>query len=413
MKEIIKQIIYKIDPAQGGNTFLLNTVYAIAVVVLCVLVYFATRKLLLSFVHGISKRTKTTWDDHLVKSHFFKKLSSLLPFYIFLLALPGMLSCCPDFLKVSTNIVKVVLTMNFASLLISFINALQSIVSEKPSMKGKPLQSYSQLLKIIVFVVFGIWIFSILTGETPMFFLTAMGAMSAIVLLIFKDTILGFVGSIQLASNDMVRIGDWITMERYGADGNVEEINLATIKVQNFDNTITTIPTYALISDSFKNWRGMEESKGRRVKRALNIKISTIHFCSQGEIDNFKKIRILKEYIEDKDKELAAYNSENDFNQNEVNGRRLTNIGVFRKYVETYLLNHHLLNKDLTCMVRQLPPTEKGLPIEIYAFSKDKEWVIYEGVMSDIFDHVMAIVPSFNLEVFQSPTGSDIVKIGN
>jgi len=191
----------------------------------------------------------------------------------------------------------------------------------------------------------------------------------------------------------------------------VEEINLATIKVQNFDKTITTIPTYSLISDSFKNWRGMEESQGRRIKRALNIKISSIHFCDKKEIEEFKKIRILKDYITEKEKELDAYNNKNNFETHEINGRRLTNIGIFRKYMELYLKNHHLLNTNLTCMVRQLPPTDKGLPVEIYVFSKDKEWVTYENILSDIFDHTLAIVPSFKLEVFQSPAGSDLANL--
>jgi len=232
--------------------------------------------------------------------------------------------------------------------------------------------------------------------------------------LIFKDTILGFIGSIQLAANDMVRIGDWISMSKYGADGTVIEINLATIKVRNFDLTITTIPTYSMISDSFKNWRGMEESAGRRIKRALNLKIGSVKFCSLELIENLKEVELVRTYILEKQEEIRIYNEKHNLkNDKKINGRSLTNVGVFRIYVEQYLKQNENINTDLTCMVRQLPPNEKGLPIEIYAFSKNKQWVIYESIIADIFDHLLAVVPTFELEVFQNPTGSDFNKTIN
>lgn len=246
---------------------------------------------------------------------------------------------------------------------------------------------------------------AIITNIPFLKFVTGMGAISAVVILVFKDTILGFVASIQVSINDMVRIGDWITFEKYGADGDVIEINLATVKVQNFDKTITTIPTYALISDSFKNWRGMNDSGGRRIKRALHIKQDSIKCLSDDDIKSLKKIELITSYLESKQKDISDYNETNTVNKELLlNGRNLTNIGVFRKYIQTYIENHSAINKDMTIMVRQLPPTAQGLPIEIYAFSSDKRWGNYEYIMADIFDHVLSAVPYFGLEIFELPT---------
>ena len=232
--------------------------------------------------------------------------------------------------------------------------------------------------------------------------------MAAILLLVFKDSILGFVASIQLSGNDMVRVGDWVTVNNYGADGDVIEINLTTIKVQNFDKTITTIPTYAFISDAFTNWRGMENADGRRIKRAINIKIDSIKFCSPELLERFKKFDLITNYIEDKQKDISEFNKNHNVNKSElINGRHLTNVGLFRIYIEEYLKNNPNINNEMTCMVRQLPPTEFGLPIEIYSFSKNKVWVEYEAIMADIFDHLFAATSNFELEIFERPSGSD------
>ncbi len=382
------------------------------IILTCYIIYWITKRILLNQVHKIAEKTKTKWDDMLVKEHFFKKLSSLIPITIILYSVSSILERYQEIIPITSSIIEVFLAIAIVRLIISFLNAAHKVIETIDKYKDKPIQSYVQLSKIVIYIFFGIVIFSLLTGKTPMFFLTAMGAMSAILLLIFKDTILGFIGSIQLATNDMVRIGDWITMEKSGADGTVIEINLATIKVRNFDLTITTIPTYSMISDSFKNWRGMEESKGRRIKRAINLKISSIKFCDEKLIKELKNISLIKPYIEEKQLELSKYNEERKLdNTVKPNGRILTNVGIFRKYVELYLLKNDNLNTDLTCMVRQLPPNEKGLPIEVYAFSEHKEWVTYEGIMADIFDHLLAVVSSFDLEVFQSPTGSDFSKV--
>ena len=247
-------------------------------------------------------------------------------------------------------------------------------------------------------------ILAIVTSRTFIEYITTIGAASAIIILIFRDTILGFVASIQVSINDMVRIGDWITFEKYGADGDVVEINLSTVKVQNFDKTITTIPTYALISDSFKNWRGMTNSDGRRIKRALNIKLNSVKYLSENDLENYSKIDIISAYIENRREKIDTYNTDKNIDKSFLlNGRNLTNIGLFRKYAETYLQNHSAINKDMMIMARQLAPTSQGIPIEIYAFSTDKRWENYEYIMADIFDHLIAAVPYFELELFELP----------
>ncbi|MCT4582927.1 MAG: mechanosensitive ion channel family protein [Flavobacteriales bacterium] len=412
MKEIILQKLKDWNFNFLNENLVLTLIHLLILVIVCYALYWVTKTIILNKVHDIAEKTKTKWDDLLVQESFFKKLSGLIPITIVLYSVNSILEFYEDYIPFTYAIVEVFLAIAILRLVISFLNALHKFLETNDRYKDKPIQSYIQLTKIVVYIFFGIIVFSLVTGKTPMFFLTAMGAMSAILLLIFKDTILGFIGSIQLATNDMVRIGDWISMPKYGADGTVIEINLATIKVRNFDLTITTIPTYSMISDSFKNWRGMEESAGRRIKRALNIKISSVNFCDEALIADLKNIALIKPYIEEKQAEIESYNKANNLdNSLKPNGRSLTNVGVFRKYVELYLKSNESLNTDLTCMVRQLSPTEKGLPIEIYAFSKNKEWVIYEAIVADIFDHLLAVVPAFELEVFQSPTGSDFTKV--
>ena len=253
-----------------------------------------------------------------------------------------------------------------------------------------------------------LFIISNLTDKPLWTLLTAFGALSALVILTFRDTILGLVASIQISGNDIVRIDDWIEVPKYGADGHVVEINLTTIKVKNWDNTVTTIPTYVLINDAFKNWRGMEESEGRRMKRAVNIKISSIKFCTPETLEHFKKIDLIRDYVTQKESEINQYNATHKINKSVLaNGRNLTNVGIFREYLSNYIQKHPKVNKELTMMVRQLPPTDKGLPLEIYCFTLDKEWVDHETIAADIFDHVLATIPSFDLEIFEGPTGKD------
>ncbi len=305
-----------------------------------------------------------------------------------------------------TQIIGIVLTIQIVK---NSLRSLRDYLKTLTRFKDKPIDSYIQVFMIFAWAVGILTIFAIVTDTTIWKFFTALGAASAVLLLLFRDTILGLVASIQVSINDMVRIGDWITFEKYGADGDVVEINLATVKVQNFDKTITTIPTYALISDSFKNWRGMQKSGGRRIKRALLIKQSSIHFLSPEQVEKLKKIALIKTYLEDRGAKISDYNAQHQIDKElMLNGRNLTNLGVFRKYLESYLENHSAINKDMTLMTRQLAPTSQGIPLELYAFSADKRWENYEYIMADIFDHVLASVPYFDLEVFELPSDLNV-----
>ena len=281
-----------------------------------------------------------------------------------------------------------------------------------PVFSDKPIGSYFQLGRIILYLISAILILSVLLGKSPIYFLSVFGAMSAVVLLIFKDTILGFVSSIQMSANDMVRVGDWIEMPKFNADGDVIAINLNTVKVRNWDKTVTTIPTYFFTSDSFKNWRGMQESGGRRIKRSLNINVKSVKFVDATARESYKKIFLLKDYIETRQKEIEVFNSKYDFDSSVlINGRRMTNLGVFRHYVESYLKNHPKIHQGLTLLVRQLPLEDKGIPIEVYCFTKTTAWNEYEDIQADIFDHLLASASFFDLEVFQQVSGSDFSKI--
>lgn len=284
----------------------------------------------------------------------------------------------------------------------SVLRSLESYFKTLPRLRDKPIDSYIQVVMLFVWVIGAASILATIIDLSFLKFFTTIGAASAILLLIFKDTILGFVASIQVAINDTLRIGDWITMEKYGADGDVIEINLSTVQVQNFDMTITNIPTYAIISESFKNWRGMQSSGGRRIKRSILIKSKSVHYLTDDEIENLKKIELISAYLTTKQNELLDYNTSNKVDKSTlINGRNLTNLGVFRKYIQTYIERHSGINKDMTIMVRQLEPTAQGIPLEIYAFSSDKRWVNYEYIMSDIFDHVIAAISYFDLEMFE------------
>jgi miniconductance mechanosensitive channel len=291
------------------------------------------------------------------------------------------------------------------------LDAVNAIYRNYEVSKVRPIKGYLQVIKIAAYVIGVIIMISVLINRSPLILLGGIGAATAVLLLIFQDTILGFVASIQLTENDMVRLGDWIEMAEHGANGMVMEISLHTVKVQNWDYTITTIPTYALVSKSFKNWRAMQEAGGRRIERAIYIDLSSIHFCKEEQIERLKKIQYLQEYLTQKMHEIDSYNQAHKVDaSSEVNGRRLTNIGVFRAYIDAYLAHHPKIHKGMTRMVRQLDPTEHGLPIEIYAFTDTTEWENYEAIQSDVFDHILAAIPQFDLRIFQSPTGYDLKR---
>ena len=366
------------------------------------------RKILVKVFSKFSNVSKTQFDDLLVKNKVPRNIAHIIPLVLAYTAVPAILRDFPNTEIIILKGIEVFGVVLFLWIVRSFLHTLKDYFKTLPSLQDKPIDSYIQVFMIFSWAIGMLYAFSIITGVELWKFLTALGTASAVIILIFKDTILGFVASIQVSINDMVRIGDWITFEKYGADGDVIEINLATVKVQNFDKTITTIPTYALISDSFRNWRGMTNSQGRRIKRALIIKQDSIKFLTKNDVEKFEKIGLIKEYLIKRQSDIAQFNTDNNIDKSIlINGRNLTNIGVFRKYIDTYLHAHSGLNKDMTMMVRQLEPTSQGLPVEVYVFSKDKRWSNYEYIMADIFDHLLAAIPYFELEGFELPSGSD------
>lgn len=366
---------------------------------------FVSKKIISRFFNTISKSTKTNFDDYLVENRTPIYLSKLIPVFFIYWIIPFWFfdfEILTDYAFLALEIYIVLLAVWTVR---SLLRAFKSFLKTVDSLKDKPIESFVQVILIFIWFVAVLNIFSIITGKEIATFLTAMGALSAVILLIFKDTILGFVASIQLSTNDLIRIGDWITMEQYGADGDVVEINLNSVKIQNFDKTITTIPTYKLISDSFKNWRGMSESNGRRIKRSLLIKGSSIKFMSGDELKELKKIKLIKNFIEQKEKEIEVHNSNLVIEKSILtNGRNLTNLGLFRNYIEIYLDDIAVINSEMTVMCRQLSPGPHGIPLEIYAFSNNKEWKDYEHIMSDIFDHLLASLCTFQLELFEFPS---------
>ena len=377
--------------SQGLATLIIIASISLVVIV----INFITKKIILSFFKRIAKSTSSSFDDLLIKNKV-PGLLSYIPSLFFLFWIIPTYSNTLYLLIEAFTVILFILTVR------AILNTVKDYFKSSDSLKHIPVDSYIQVIMIFIWFVGIILILSVLTGREVGTFLASLGALSAIIILVFRDTILGFVSSIQITVNDTVRIGDWITMKGSNADGNVIEVNLSTVKVQNFDNTITTIPTYKLVSDSFINWRGMSESDGRRIKRSLLIKPSSIKFLNDEEIESLKKIHLLSDYIKKIHKEIKSYNSSNQVDKSMlINGRNLTNLGIFREYIQRYLKEHPDTNDNLTMMCRQLQPTAQGIPIQIYAFSKDKEWTKYEALTSDIFDHLLSSVKYFNLECFE------------
>lgn len=369
---------------------------------------YISRNFILGIVARYAKKSNNPYDNILVEMRVFKHLAHVIPA---LVAKNGLTFVFNDFTELISplqHLVDIYIIIAVMLFVQAVLRAIKTLLLNSEDFKDKPIGSYTQLFNIVNYAVGILFIIGNITDKPLWTLLTAFGALSALIILTFRDTILGLVASIQISGNDIVRIDDWIEIPKYGADGHVAEINLTTIKVQNFDNTVTTIPTYALVNDSFKNWRGMEESEGRRMKRSVNIKISSIHFCTADMISRYQKISLVSDYVANKSAEIDAYNKKNKIDKSLLaNGRNLTNVGIFREYLSCYIHEHPKVNKNLTMMVRQLPPTEKGLPLEIYCFTLDKEWVDHETIAANIFDHVLATVSSFDLEVFEAPTGKD------
>jgi miniconductance mechanosensitive channel len=383
------------------------------IALLSYLVNIIAKSILLRVLKVITRKTKTFWDDVLFERKVFDKLSHLAPALVIYYLAPPTLEEYPGWLEIIQSATSIYMLVVVLMVIIAFLNALNTIYQNYEISKVKSIKGYLQVGKIIAYLFITITIIAILIGKSPLLLFTGLGAFAAVLLLVFKDTILGLVGSVQLSANDMIRPGDWISMPNFGADGTVMDINLTTVKVQNWDKTITTIPTYALVANSFQNWRGMEESGGRRIKRSISIDMNSVKFCSPEMLERFRKIQLISEYIDGKEKELQEHNNQYQIDESVVvNGRRQTNLGVFRAYLERYLRRHPQVHQEMTFLVRHLEPTEKGIPMEIYVFSKVQEWAKYESIQADIFDHILASIRLFDLEVFQNPSGSDFRQLG-
>ncbi|MFT6937719.1 MAG: miniconductance mechanosensitive channel [Saprospiraceae bacterium] len=384
----------------------------VLILVLSLIVYWLTKHFILKGLRAIISRTATQWDDMILRKKVFNRLAWLAPAIVLYTSISIPFEGYDWLITLINGAVLIYMIIMGIVALDAFLNASLAIYTTYEVSNRIPIKGFIQVFKIIIYFTSAIFIFSILLNKTPVYLFSGLGALTAVLMFIFKDAILGFVAGIQLSANRMVANGDWIEMPKYGANGDIIEIALTTVKVQNWDKTITTIPTYALITESFKNWSGMSNSGGRRIKRSISIDMNTIQFCTEDMLNRFSKVQYISNYIEKTKIELQENNELGQVdNSSLVNGKRMTNIGTFRAYVKAYLVNHPMINKEMTFLVRQLNPTEHGLPIEIYVFSKDQEWANYENIQADIFDHILAVVPEFDLRVFQDPSGLDFSKL--
>ncbi|MDR2222815.1 MAG: mechanosensitive ion channel family protein [Flavobacteriaceae bacterium] len=382
--------------------------------ILMFLLDYVLRNIILVILRAYSIKSKTKLDDILIRNKTFHNFTHLIPIALAKILFPIFFKGFPELTAFTVAVTNILVVIAVTLLVRSLIRSMRDYAKTKPKLADNPIDSYSQVASIILYCFAGIILYSILSGESPATFLVSLGAASAILMLVFKDTIMGFVASIQVSTNDMVRVGDWIEMTKFGADGTVLEINLSTVKVQNFDKTITTIPTYLLISDSFKNYRGMQNAGGRRIKRSINIKMSSIRFLEQEEIEQLKRIKLLAPFIEERQREIDDFNEHNQVDKTmPVNGRRMTNIGLFRAYIMRYAQQNPNIHKEFFLLVRHMQPTEHGLPLELYMFTNSTVWATYENVMADIFDHLLASISFFHLEVFELPSSDDIREFLN
>lgn len=395
-------LLRKISLGDITSAYISLVVNIFLLCVIAYVIYVIFRLILVASMAIIARKTKTHFDDLLVSNQTAKYIAHLIPFLFIYKSVPVILENYDYWQSVFGKMVGVYIVLLSLWIVRSILKATSEYIKEKPKLSDKPIDSYVQVIMIIIWIFcIGIIISKIFDINLNTLF-GVLGAISAIILLIFRDTILGFVASVQVSLNDMVRIGDWITFDKYGADGDVIEINLATVKVRNFDNTTTTIPTYSLISDSFRNWRGMLKSDGRRIKRHILVKAKSIRFLSESELIKLKRIQLISDYIDSRQHEINKYNTTHNVDKSlAINGRNITNFGLYRKYITSYLENYPGINKDMILLCRQLQPTSQGMPLEIYAFSKDQRFEQYEHIMADIFDHIIASIAYFDLELFE------------
>ena len=398
--EILERLNIRLGLSEGLATGIAETAATLSLLLVSVGMFFLIKFILKKTVYKIIMRSTNQYDDLLIKNKVIGRICLLIPALITVAWLPEVLPDFPETCAFLIKTVKILEIIIFIMILISIVTTLEDIYNTHEMSKLKPVTGLVQVIKIVLYTVGGLAIIAFILDTKLSTILIGLGTMSAVLMLVFQDTIKGFVGSIQLSANDMLRIGDWIAVGP--ADGNVLEINLTTVKVQNWDNTITTIPTYTLVSSPFTNWRGMSESGGRRIARTINIDVNTICYCTPEMLEKYKHYSLVKDYISQKEEDILEYNNANRIDTSEImNGRQQTNLGIFRAYIKAYLNNNPKLNHNLTMMVRQMQPTEFGVPLQIYAFSSDKRWINYEEIQSDIFDHVIAAAEMFDLRIYQ------------
>ena len=396
--------IHPVLPAVAGSLILL---------LVAVLADLVAKRLLLVVVRMAVTRTRSAWDDALVAHKVFARLAQIVPAIIIYVGI-GLVPDYPDAVEqVVRNVVRAYMILMLVLTVTALMSAVNQIYESRPESSGRPIKGFVQLAQVGIYILGAIMVIAVLIDRSPVVLLSGLGALAAVLLIVFRDTLLSLVASVQLTGQDMIRVGDWLEVPQFGADGDVIDVALYTVTVQNWDKTITKIPTHRLISDSFKNWRGMAESGGRRIKRSINVDFNSIRFLSDEEVQRFTGFALLKDYIKTKEAELKAYNQAlHAPGESGVNLRRLTNIGTFRAYIYNYLKHHPKIHERMTLIVRQLQPGTEGLPMEIYCFSNDTEWAAYEGIQDDIFDHVFAIAPEFGLRLYQRPAGADLKEIG-
>lgn len=409
---VFKKFALQLQISEYYATIVSESIAFISLFAIALTLYYITWYIIKRTLFQFIKKSKTNIDDILIKNKVIARASLFVPSLIIDKFVAQSLPSFPDVFVFVQDLIDIYVIFIFAFLLDAIINSVNDLYNTFEVSKSKPIKGLMQVFKIIVYIVAGLLIIATLVGQDLSNIILGLGTLSAVLMLIFKDPILGFVGGIQLTLNDMVRIGDWISMPKYGADGDVLEITLTTVKVQNWDKTITTIPTYAMVTDSFTNWRGMSDSGGRRIKRHVSIDMNSVKFCTEEMLEKYKKFQLVSDYISQRESEIQKYNTENNVDVSTlVNGRRQTNLGVFRAYLRTYFEKHPRVNQDMTLIVRQLQPNELGIPIEVYVFSRNKAWVAYEDLQSDIFDHILAVIPKFDLRVFQAPSDGSINQL--
>jgi len=387
---------------------------ALLIFIFCSISYYLSKHQILVAINKIVTHSRNTLDDLLLEHHVFSNIALLTPFLFLWFLTPHFLDTKSLLGDLFLTFAKIAISFQVARCIGSLLNVIKSSYQSTARERYLPLNSSIQVIKLVVYLVATILAISFVLDKSPFYLLSGLGALTAVLLLVFQDTIKGLVASIQISANKMVAPGDWIELPKYGADGDVLEIGLSTVKVKNFDNTITTVPTYALISGSFRNWRGMLHSGGRRIKRSIIIDVTSVKFYQAGELEQLNTINLLKKYLDQKKEEIKKACDEQKLSQDDIaNSRQLTNIGTFRAYIVAYLQQHPKIHTNMTCMVRQLASTESGIPLELYCFSNDQNWASYEGIQADIFDHIFAMAPLFGLRVFQNPTGNDWRKIAN